>query len=256
MRLSKTSIKHILFDLDGTLLNSRDFQLRSQFILKTVTKFRKKGSLKRALAALNAIAQEYRSPSRPGTNYIRGVQVFSETMGIPIDEASELLEDTIKEVFPKLKRCFYPTPGAKKFVEWLKKNHPDIRLTLATNPVWTMEPVLLRLKWAELESDLFDEITSATTYSALKPSLAYYRGVLRDRPAQEFLLVGNDERKDLPAIQLGIRTFILSKSDIPLLYTEHALQKRWKTRKRLVPAWNGSYEALQTLLETLLEQKK
>lgn len=256
MRQMTSPIHHILFDLDGTLLNAQDFLLRSQFIINTLIKFKKKGSLRRAVAGLNAIAKEYQHPTRSGTNYERGVQVFSAKMGIPLLEASELLEDTLKEVFPSLKRYCYPTPGAEKFIKNLRKAYPDIRLTLATNPVWPIGPVLLRLKWAGLESNLFDEITNSTTYSSLKPSLAYYREILRKRPAQNFLLIGNDERKDLPAIQMGIRTFILSKSDTPLRYSEYALQKRWKTKKRLAPAWSGSYEALQILLESLVEGRK
>lgn len=206
-------VKTLLVDLDGTLLGSIDRAVRLEFVSRALWRIRRYNGLRAAVRSLEAIQIALESPAfedRQMLNSERAARAFGRETGLSFEKADQVLRQEVGAIFPLLKRYFYPVVGAREFIVWAQ---PRYRLILATNPVWPLEQVLLRLKWAGISPDVFASITHSDRMHACKPSEDYYRELLEqeDLKPQECALVGDDVRKDLPATRVGISVFILSK---------------------------------------------
>ena len=230
-----------MVDLDGTLLGARQVPLQLKFVGSFLKDFKQHGGWWNAVRALNSIQDELKKPSPDLMNSERAVKRFAEVIGKPVVVAQELLQSSISKLFPKLEKYFFPVPGAKEFLDWAQSR---FTMTLATNPVWNEDIILLRLKWAGIDSSLFKSVTHNGRMRACKPAPEYYRDVLEQEgfTADEVLLVGDDWLNDLSASEVGIPVFILSK--------RFSLRSIDST-KRGAPAWQGSYPMLRTVLKVL-----
>ncbi|MBY0471885.1 HAD family hydrolase [bacterium] len=251
------SVKTLLVDLDGTLLGARNLFLRFDFIRKTLRALVPQGSWFRAFRGLKAMDRVYKeedaslnlaSLAEAPTNYNRAIQVFSNEFRVSIERAEQILASVMTFVFPKLERHFYPMPGAQKFLEWAKDRY---RLVLATNPVWPEEIIKMRLKWAGVDPSLFSLITHAGIMHAAKPYPNYYREVLQQISCGpgECMLIGNEIKMDLPAVQVGLPVYIVippSTKEKPLVVDTVPEAARYGSSAK---AWKGSFAALQKMLE-------
>jgi FMN phosphatase YigB (HAD superfamily) len=205
-------VRTLLVDLDGTLLASHDRRVRVEFVTRSLWRLRRYGGMSVALKSLRAVRQAVECPSdgeRAMTNAERGARAFAQVTGLGLAEADRVLRDEVGTIFPLLERHFYPVAGAREFIDWAR---PRYRLILATNPVWPIEQVLLRLGWSGIDAASFSSITHSGRMHSCKPSVEYYRELLEQEgldPAH-CALVGDDVRKDLPAARAGISVFILS----------------------------------------------
>lgn len=239
MQKEVQNIRHLLVDLDGTLLGAHDLKLVVEFTVKGLVSIRKHGSWLQSLQALRAIFQELDTPSQTLNNRERSVKVFSEQMGLSYEEAKAALDETVTTLFPKLEKHFYPIADAQEFLQWAKTRYP---LTLATNPVWTEEIVKLRMRWAKIDPELFHTITHSEKMHACKPSPEYYKEILAQQnlQPQECLLIGNDLKKDLPATSVGIPVFIVDSS---------SRLKKLQSKSLDAWAWTGTFPQLKSMLE-------
>lgn len=244
---SLSQVKHLLVDLDGTLLGARNVPLQIEFIARSLRALRKYGGWWTAFRSLVAIKKELaQAPSEvieEITNDKRAADAFARSLGLPIDEGTQILQEVMSNLFPLLKRHFFPVEAARDFLEWAKNHYP---LTLATNPVWSEDIVRLRVEWAGINPDYFSQITHARIMHSCKPTPEYYREVLalhRLEPHQA-LLVGNEFKMDLPAIRVGIPVFIVA----PAQAKRSQLPKRINTPKNSAPAWVGSFGQLRSML--------
>jgi FMN phosphatase YigB (HAD superfamily) len=235
-------ITTLLVDLDGTLLANHDLALSFDFATKAIYSLRKMtGSTSKAIKTLLALKSELDEPKKKATATTaeRLVEVFSERLEMPAAEARKLLRKIISLIFPKLEKHFYPVPGAKEFLEWAQQHYT---LILATTPVWSMEIIHLRIKWAGLDPKMFKFITDANTMHAIKPSPKYYQQILdlKKLNAEECVLIGNDFKMDLPATKIGIVTYIIGKT---------STAQKIKTPSGAASGWSGNYKALKKFLE-------
>jgi FMN phosphatase YigB (HAD superfamily) len=242
-----TPVKHLLVDLDGTLLGNKALPLSLDFVRKALARLRSYGGLKKRLMALVGVNVALRTKSAKTTNDVRAVQVFSHLLGIDPDEGREVLRDSLGTLFPSLEKHFFRIPGALEFLEWARGKYP---MVLATNPVWPPEIVELRLKWAGVDPTMFASITHVRRMHATKPHVEYYQEILDQEkldPA-ECLLIGDDLKMDLPATRAGIRVFIVGRHEKGLKpkILKHAGSK--------VGAWKGSYPILKASLERSLSR--
>lgn len=238
-------VKHLLVDLDGTLLGNRPFPLSFDFMNRALGILRNYGGIKKAMSTLFYIWREFGRPSPEMTNDKRVVEVFSKRTGLPLEEARRVLRESIFVIFPFLEKHFYPIPGSKEFLVWAKDHYP---MTLATNPVWPPEIAEMRLKWAGVDPSCFSFITHVREMHAVKPHPEYYKEILEKRGlrAEDCLLIGDSEKMDLPATRVGIRVFIVARKASKQGFIE------LKASKALVPAWKGTYAELRGLLEAQL----
>ena len=88
------------------------------------------------------------------------------------------------------------------------------RVALATNPLFPAIATHSRVRWAGLQPEDFDHITTYENSSFCKPNPLYYREIL-DRlglRAEECVMVGNDALEDVAAAKLGLPVFLLTHS--------------------------------------------
>jgi FMN phosphatase YigB (HAD superfamily) len=241
---STAPVKHLLVDLDGTLLGNRNIYLSYDFVRQALSSLKVYGGVAMAVRSLLSVGRELKKTSEDLTNDIRIVEIFSRQMNVSIEEARRVLRDSVMTIFPTLEKHFYPIQGAKEFLDWAKERYP---LTLATNPIWPPEIIELRVKWAGIDPSIFADITHVRRMHAYKPSPQYYEEILKlnNLNASECLLIGDNVKMDLPATRVGIRVFIVGK------YKNLTPIQISKARAQ---AWRGNYPALRKILESLSKE--
>jgi len=238
----KKNIKHLLCDLDGTLIYSGDFRINLAFLGRTIPTLKRHQGWKAAFRALKESQSILKIPSEIETNFERMTKVFQKHFKLNQEQAINAMKLSMDDIFPKLKSHFGEIKGAAKFLEWAA---PRYSLTLATNPVWSTELVKLRMRWGGINPELFRSITTADRMHACKPTPEYYREILalEKLSPSDCLMIGNDREMDLPAAKVGIAVFLL--------------RERAKTLTCISPPtakspgiWRGNYTHLKKLLET------
>ena len=105
--------------------------------------------------------------------------------------------------------CGYNAEAAAA-VERLKE--AGYRVALATNPICPEVAQKIRLRWAGLEPETFELITTYESIGLSKPNPAYYKEVARRLGVEpeECLMVGNDVSEDMVARNIGMQVFLLT----------------------------------------------
>ena len=242
--LPRNRFRHLLCDLDGTLIDSGGLMVHFEFIGRTLPLMKKHQGWATAYQALKAGAETIKRPSKTKTNHERMVENFARHFKIDYAEAEKVVRSNLREVFPKLKSHFGKIAGASKFLEWAKDHYS---LTLATNPVWPIELVHMRMQWGGISPDLFKSVTTADRMHACKPHREYYLELLTQEnfEAQDCLMIGNERKMDLPATRAGVAVFLLRTDAKTLSCIEAPSEKH-------PGAWRGNYTHLKHLL--LLQQ--
>ena len=101
-------------------------------------------------------------------------------------------------------------PRAQAVIDALKAR--GIRVALATNPLFPDIATRSRARWAGLDPDDFELITTYENSCHCKPNPDYYRDILdtlKVKP-EECVMVGNDAAEDMIAETLGMQVFLLT----------------------------------------------
>ena len=217
--------KTLLIDLDDTLLDSFKPGLKTEFIIRFSTAFRKIYSqhnpknfnfliFKTMREIHNNIQQDSKSYNFI-LNQDKAAYVFSKNFNLEFTKAKNILTKITHDNFAKLKYWFYPTKYAKKFIFDILNHTFKYNLILATNPVWPRSVVEMRVKWAGLNPNIFAGITNAENMHSTKPHKNYFLEILTKYSLEpsECLFIGNDIKKDLPSIHAGIDCYILNRKN-------------------------------------------
>ncbi|MBI3739550.1 MAG: HAD family hydrolase, partial [Chloroflexi bacterium] len=123
-------------------------------------------------------------------------------------EINDLIEDFYDNVFPSLGSVTKKRNGAVELIEWsFAKGY---RVAIATDPLFPRKATYHRIRWAGLEPERFDLISSFETFHFSKSHPAYFAEMLGRLgwPDGPVLMVGNDVERDLvPAQGLGLMTY-------------------------------------------------
>ena len=113
---------------------------------------------------------------------------------------------------------------------------------LATNPLFPAGATHSRIRWAGLEPEDFELVTTFENSSRCKPNPDYYREILGklELKPEECLMVGNDADEDMIAETLGMPVFLLTDC---LINRSGRDISRWP---------NGSFPELRTFIRGLL----
>ncbi|MGI5911008.1 MAG: HAD family hydrolase [Syntrophomonadaceae bacterium] len=204
--------KAILFDLDGTLLNiDMDYFLK-QYFRKMVNLASEMGYQE----GNRLVEQVWRSTGvmiadkNPNiTNEEAFMQDFYRNWPYLPKEFNNFFERYYQECFPLLKEFCQPFPEVPEMMEYVMNQ--GIKVVIATNAVFPLSALQNRIEWAGIGRHQFDLITSYEVMHFCKPHIEYYQEIAEKigvKP-EECLMVGNDTGEDLPAGQLGMKTFLV-----------------------------------------------
>ncbi len=139
---------------------------------------------------------------------------FYPKLGIPKEQLAPVIEEFYEKVYSSIGTLTRKRDGAAEFVEWAFSK--GYRVAVATDPLFPRTATYQRIRWAGLEPERFELVSSFETYHFSKSHPAYFAEVLGQLgwPNGPVLMVGNDIERDLkPAQDLGLRTYHIS--DVP-----------------------------------------
>lgn len=216
--------KVLFFDLDGTLLPLDMDDFMKSYFTGVSKKFVELGlPVKEATQAFMISTQKMVDNDGTKTNEQAFWDSFSSLIEFDYPTVHETFKKFYETEFQDYKSHTQAVVGLNEALRKLKdKGH---RLFLATNPLFPDIATYSRIKWAGLDADLFEEISTYEHYHACKPNLAYYQEMIEkfNLDPADILMVGNDAQEDLVVKELGIETYLI---------TDHLLDRS-----------NGNYQA-------------
>jgi len=232
-------IRTILFDLDGTLLPmDQDTFIQAYFGLLA----RKMAPLgyepKRMIEAVYAGTGAMIKNDGSATNETVFWKVFCGVFGEQARADEPYFDAFYRNEFQQVKDACGFDERAAKLIERLKEK--GYRLVLATNPLFPAVATRSRIRWAGLNADDFEWITTYENASFCKPNVKYYEEIIRklELDPRQCLMVGNDVGEDMIAGKLGMKTFLLTD----------CLINRVEADVRMYP--HGSFEALERYINS------
>lgn len=205
-------LKAILFDLDNTLIlfdEARfyqgyfrkieklftDIMPPDQFVERLISATRalvqNNGEMTNAEYFMTAFAQEHKDRRKELWNRFL---YFYETEYDHL-EANVKLPDHLYETMDKIVQT-------------------DLKMVLASNPIFPFDVQMKRLAWAKLDHLPFDLVTHIENMSFCKPRIEYYLEIsekINESP-ETCMMVGNDPVNDLIAAHTGMKTYLADDS--------------------------------------------
>lgn len=217
-------IKHILFDLDGTLLpmvQDEFVQFYMPLLAKTYISHGVKIEPKEFIGAVWRGYEAMVRNDGSRTNHDAFWGFMDAVLPLSREEAERLSLEFYEGEFNKTIAVTKPTPLANEVVKTAKER--GIRVYLATNPVFPRCCTMNRIRWAGLDAEDFQIITTYEDNCFCKPNVAYFDSILEkfDLKPEECLMVGNDVEEDLAIRKLGVKTFLVTdtmenKKNLPI----------------------------------------
>lgn len=204
--------KAILFDLDGTLLPMDQDIFVHSYLKGLAIKLAPNGFEPRQLVKSiwdGTAAMVKNDGSR--TNEETFWASFSSVYGADARKHEGIFQSFYDNEFQDVRHVCGYDPDAASTIAKLKKM--GVRVILATNPLFPAIATHSRIRWAGMEPDDFELITTYENSSFCKPNPKYYLEILDKigcRP-QECLMVGNDVDEDMIARELGMEVFLLTE---------------------------------------------
>ncbi|MCR5824984.1 MAG: HAD family hydrolase [Oscillospiraceae bacterium] len=235
--------KCILFDMDGTLL-----PMDAETFARTYFKLLTKKMLPHGyepddiIAGINAGITAMQPNDGSRTNAEVFWESFAEVAGERVLKDKALFDEFYAVEFQRISSSCGFTKRAKETIELCREL--GYRVVIATEPIFPLVAMESRLRWAGVDPSSVEFITSYETSRFCKPDLGYYREVAQRLGVDctECAMVGNDVGEDMPAGELGMKTFLLTDC---LINKKDEDLDRWA---------HGDYGKLQSWLRALNEE--
>lgn len=206
-------ITTILFDLDGTLLPMDQEKFVNSYLKRMAAKLAPHGYdpdlLTKAIWKGTGAMVKNNGAERNDKVFWK---VFTSIFGEESRKDEFLFEEYYHTDFQKVKDdCGFDLRAAEVIREIKGLGY---RVALATNPLFPAIATQSRVKWAGLNPDDFEMITTYENSCRCKPNPDYYRDVMAALNVQpgECVMVGNDVTEDMVAETLGAKVFLLTDS--------------------------------------------
>ena len=218
------SIKHILFDLDGTLLPMVQDEFVKFYMPLLAKSYMGAGvSLdpKKFIGAVWAGYEAMVKNDGSRTNREAFWSYMEPELPISTEESENIALKFYENEFNQAICTTKPTPVSNQIVKKAKSR--GLETYLATNPVFPQCATMNRIRWAGLDAEDFKVITTYETCTYCKPNPEYFRGILEEfsLDPSECLMVGNDVEEDLAIRSLGVKTYLVTdtmenKKNLPI----------------------------------------
>ena len=203
--------KAILFDLDGTLLPMdqevfvKDYLGRMAIFLAPHG-YDPQSLIKAVWAGTGAMVKNDGKALNEDVFWY----VFNSILGRDAKQDLALFEEFYRTEFQKAKDSCGFNPAAVEAIRQIKAM--GYRLILATNPLFPAIATYSRIRWAGLNPEDFELVTTYENSRFCKPNPDYYREILGKiaLDGSQCLMVGNDVGEDMIAGTLGMKTFLLT----------------------------------------------
>ena len=205
-------IKHIFYDLDGTLLPMDMDEFMGAYFKGICKKLVPHGYdhdalVKNIWAGTKAMVLNDGSK----TNEDAFWNEFIDKMGPSAAKDKEIFEDFYRVEFNEVRSVVRPDERIPALIKTCK----DMGLiqTLATNPLFPEIATRNRIEWADLDVNDFTMFTTYENSHYCKPNTDYYVEVMEKVGAkpEETLMVGNDVDEDMIAEKLGMKVFLITR---------------------------------------------
>ena len=205
------AITTVMFDLDGTLLPMDLDEYLGCYFQRLIQKLIPYGYDPKKLTAsiqcaVEAMVQNDGSKTNEEAFWESHRRVMGEADAVT---SRPMLEDFYRNEFQQVKAVCGFMPEAKDILEFCRSK--GLRVILATSPLYPRVATESRIRWAGLQPEDFDFITTYEDSHYCKPNPDYYREILSKLGlnAKECLMVGNDVREDMIARDVGMDVFLL-----------------------------------------------
>lgn len=207
------AIRHILFDLDGTLLPMVQDEFVKFYMPLLAKAYIKEGIQIDPMEFIKAVWKGYEAMVKNDgskTNREAFWSFMEELLPLPLEESEKIADEFYSKEFNKAICTTKPTPLSDQVVKAAKAK--GIETYLATNPVFPKCATMNRIQWAGLDAEDFKVITTYEDCVYCKPNPKYFRQLLEqfELNPEECLMVGNDVAEDLVIRQLGVKTFLVT----------------------------------------------
>lgn len=206
-------IRHLLFDLDGTLLPMVQEEFVKYYMPLLAKAYLQAGVRVDPKEFIGAVWKGYEAMVKNDgsrTNREAFWSYMEDVLTIPTKEAEQLAIRFYSGDFNQAVAATRPSPLANRIVKTAKSK--GIHVYLATNPVFPRCATQNRIRWAGLDPEDFELITTYEDCRFCKPNVAYFREILEQLrlSPEECLMVGNDVEEDLAIRSLGVKTFLVT----------------------------------------------
>ncbi|WP_331274063.1 HAD family hydrolase [Capillibacterium thermochitinicola] len=204
-------IKHLLFDLDGTLLPiDLDFFFRdylSALSARFAATVEPRAFQEKLLASTMAMIQN-NDPRL--TNEEVFWQDFPARIGLSRSFLEPIFRDFYAQEYRALGNNLPPAGPVRNLLTSALMQ--GFSITIATNPIFPRYALIERLSWINCHDLPYRLVTSMEQMHFCKPNPNYYREILDllGAKAGECLMIGNDEEEDMIAARLGIKTCLVT----------------------------------------------
>jgi FMN phosphatase YigB (HAD superfamily) len=201
----------LLFDLDDTLLDTNLDAFVPAYFRALSTHLEAYTAPKTILPALISgfnLMNENEDPTRTLEEVFDAG--FYPKLGRPKEDLIPILEEFYDHVFPTLAPHTRRRPEAVPLIEWAFSC--GYRIAIATDPFFPRKATFHRLRWAGLDPECFELVSTFEHFHFSKSHPAYFAEVLGRLgwPEGPVLMVGNDVKRDLfPAQRIGLKTFFV-----------------------------------------------
>ena len=204
-------ITTVLFDLDGTLLPMDAETFAKSYFTGIAAKVAPHGYEPKALIDTSWAGT---AAMVKNTGECTNEEVFWRFFAEQYGEASlkdiPIFDAFYEKEFHEVRKVCGYNPEVPRLIHDLQAR--NVRLVLATNPIFPRIATEARLGWAGLDSKDFELITTYDNSRHCKPNPDYYREIMGKTKLcpEECIMVGNDVREDMIAGELGMQVFLLT----------------------------------------------
>ena len=218
------SIKHILFDLDGTLLPMVQDEFVKFYMPLLAKSYMNAGVSLDPKKFIGAVWAGYEAMVKNDgscTNREAFWSYIEPELPISTEESEKIALNFYADEFNQAICTTKPNPVSNQIIKRAKER--GFETYLATNPVFPRCATMNRIRWAGLDAEDFKVITTYETCTYCKPNPEYFRGILEEfsLDPSECLMVGNDVAEDLSIRSLGVKTYLVTdtmenKKNLPI----------------------------------------